>query len=233
MNIIVKGIYNIDKWIRPYAYVFENKQDIQIKEKNKQKQVKQYSKKKKAKKLSVKAEKEKAAFLKTGAIGIKLVNVPKVMTRKESLERLAVCKPQIAYYCHEQGHHQIAVKFDKGSAKKYHERNELKRKNLIPIIEHKVKGKGDKTHIIPVGFHGSENDERLLIRFDSKINRGNLKKAEDLAAKINEEQPILWFVDVVKQEDNTAIWNMTVWSESYEILIEKSFHDYNKFLWVV
>ncbi|WP_436962325.1 hypothetical protein [Staphylococcus shinii] len=231
MNIITKGIYNIDKWIRPYAYVFENKQEIQTKEKRNRKPSKQYTKKKKVK-LSAKEEKEKAAFLKTGAIGIKLVNVPKVMTRKHALERLTVCKPQIAYYCHEQGHHQIAVKFEKGSAWKYHERNEKKRKNLIPIIEHKIKGKGDKTHIIPVGFHGSENDERLLIRFDSKINRGALKKSEELVAKLNEEQSILWFVDVVKQQDNTAIWNMTVWSENYEVLVEKSFHDYNKFLWV-
>lgn len=231
MNVIIKGIYNIDKWIRPYAYVLEDKAEVQVKEKKRSRYMKRTSKKTKNK-ISERNEKEKTDFLKTGAIGIKLMNVSKVMERKEVIERLSICPPQTAYYCHEDGHHQIAVKFEKGSSKKFQVRNDYKRKNLEPIIEHKIKGLGDKTHLIPVGFHGSENDERLLIRFDSKINRGSLKAKEKLAAKINDKQAILWFVDVVKQQDDTAIWKMTLWSENHEVLIEESFHDYNKFLWI-
>lgn len=153
------------------------------------------------------------------------------MTEKDALNRLNISQSEIAYYCHEDNHHQIAVKFNKGSAWKYHARNESKRKQLKPIIEHRKKGKGDKTHLIPVGFHGSENDERLLVRFDSKINKGALKKAEEYISNINMKEPILWFVDIEKQDDETAIWYMTVWDDKHNILIQQSFHDYNKFIW--
>ena len=100
-------------------------------------------------------EKAKTEFLKTGAISVDLVTINSVMTEERALNRLINSDSSVVYYCHESGHHQIAVKFDKGSAWKYHERNESKRKRLKPIIEHKKSGLGDKTHLIPVGFHGS------------------------------------------------------------------------------
>lgn len=40
------------------------------------------------------------------------------------------------------------------------------------------------------------------------------------------------FVDIVKQVDETAIWYMTVWGEDRNIILQKSFHDKNKFRWV-
>lgn len=230
MNVVIKTAYNIDKWIRPHAYVHEGKiEKAPVKSKSSKVEVKG---KKKRPKLTLEEEKAKKEFLKTGAIGVDLVTINEVLTEEKALDRLNSSASSIAYYCHELGHHQIAVKFDEGSAWKYHERNEGKRKRLKPIIEHKKQGFGDKTHLIPVGFHGSENDERLLIRFDSKINKGKLKKAEEYVSKINIDEPILWFVDIVKQADETAIWNMTVWREDKNIILQKSFHDKNKFRWV-
>ena len=41
----------------------------------------------------------------------------------------------------------------------------------------------------------------------------------------------MWFVDIVKQSDDTAIWNMVVWDEECNIISQKSFHDKNKFSW--
>lgn len=229
MNIISKIHYKVDKWIRPYAYINENQVLVSVEGKKKRK--KQNIKGSGKPKLSAEEEKAKKAFLDTGAIGIELVTVNNVMSEKNALNRLNMSNPQIAYYCHENGHHQIAVKFEKAFAWKYHARNDSKRKQLKPIIEHKKQGKGDKTHLIPVGFHGSENDERLLVRFDSKINKGALKKAEEHVSKINIDEPILWFVDIIKQDDDTAIWNMVVWDENNQIITQKSFHDYNKFRW--
>ena len=230
MNIIAKAYYNVDKWVRPYAYIHEEKIVTEVDTKGKRRNKKIKNKRKP--KLSVAEEKAKTEFLATGAIGIELVTVNDVMTKKDALNRMVNSSSQIAYYCHENNHHQIAVKFDEGSAWKYYARNEGKLKKLNPIIEHKKKGLGDKTHIIPVGFHGSENDERLIVRFDSKINRGALKKAEEYIANINMQEPVLWFVDIVKQENDTAIWYMTVWDNKHQIITEKSFHDYNKFNWV-
>lgn len=229
MGVVGAIYYHIDKWIRPYAYVNENQVAVNIEAEQKRK--KKHVKGRKKPKLSPEDEKAKNEFLKTGAIGIDLVTVNNVMSENDALNRLAVSNAQVAYYCHEDNHHQIAVKFDEGSAWKYHARNESKRKQLKPIIEHKKAGRGDKTHLIPVGFHGSENDERLLVRFDSKINKGALKKEEDYVSNINMEEPILWFVDIIKQADDTAIWNMTVWDKNNQIITQKSFHDYNKFRW--
>ncbi|MEX2935953.1 hypothetical protein [Staphylococcus saprophyticus] len=229
MGVLGRIYYNIDKWIRPYAYVNEDQVIVTVEAKKKRKKKKMNGRKKP--KLSPEEEKAKNEFLKTGAIGIELVTVSSVMTENDALNRLAVSNYQVAYYCHEGNHHQIAVKFNKGSAWKYHARNEYKRKQLKPIIEHKKQGHGDKTHLIPVGFHGSENDERLLVRFDSKINKGALKKEEEYVSNINMDEPILWFVDIIKQDDDTAIWNMTVWDEKNQIITQKSFHDYNKFRW--
>ncbi|WP_394524211.1 hypothetical protein ACF0HT_13530 (plasmid) [Staphylococcus xylosus] len=230
MNVVLKTVYNIDKWIRPYAYIHEGKIE-KATVKSKPKKVNNKGKKKRPV-LTPEEEKAKKEFLKTGAIGVDLVTINGVMTENKALERLSNSASSVAYYCHESGHHQIAVKFDKGSAWKYHERNEGKRKKLKPIIEHQKRGLGDKTHLIPIGFHGSENDERLLVRFDSKINRGKLKKSEEYVSKINIDEPILWFVDIVKQDDKTAIWYMTVWRENGDIILQKSFHDKNKFIWV-
>lgn len=230
MNVVIKTIYNIDKWIRPYAY--NHVPTLEKKPVKKEVNIAVAKGKKKRPVLTPEEEKAKKEFLKTGAIGVDLVTINSVMTEERALNRLINSASSVAYYCHESGHHQIAVKFDKGSAWKYHERNESKRKRLKPIIEHKKRGLGDKTHLIPVGFHGSENDERLLVRFDSKINKGKLKKAEEYVSRINAEEIILWFVDIVKQEDETAIWYMTVWREDGSIIIQKSFHDKNKFLWV-
>lgn len=230
MNVVLKTAYNIDKWIRPYAYIHEDKVAKTTVKSKPQKVVKKGKRKRPT--LTPEEEKEKREFLKTGAIGVDLVTINEVMTEEKALNRLNNSASSIAYYCHELGHHQIAVKFDKGSAWKYHERNEGKRKKLKPIIEHKKEGLGDKTHLIPIGFHGSENDERLLVRFDSKINKGELKKAEEYVSKINIDETILWFVDIVKQVDETAIWYMTVWGEDRNIILQKSFHDKNKFRWV-
>lgn len=230
MNVVLKTAYNIDKWLRPYAYIHETKTEKKPVEKDTGKVAIKGKNKKPI--LTPEEEKAKREFLKTGAIGVELVTINEVMTEEKALKRLNNSASSIAYYCHELDHHQIAVKFDKGSAWKYHERNDSKRKKLKPIIEHKKRGFGDKTHLIPVGFHGSENDERLLVRFDSKINKGELRKAEEYVSKINADETILWFVDIIKQEDETAIWYMTVWRNNGSIVIKKSFHDKNKFRWV-
>lgn len=229
MNQLEKIYYKADKWLRPYRYHFENEAFENAKSKGKRK--KQKIKGRMNYKLNHEEEKAKKEFLKTGGIGIELVTINKELNNNDALNRLLRSNSQMAYYFHDEQQHQIAVKFDAGSSAKYHVRNDTKRKGLDPIIEHKKKDKGDKTHLIPIGFHGSDSDERLLVRFDSNINRIDLRKEEEYIAKINKKETIMWFVDIIKQSDDTAIWNMIVWDESCNIISQKSFHDKNKFNW--
>jgi len=229
MNQLEIIYYKVDKWLRPYRYHFEDELFSEVESKGHRKKTK--IKGKRSKKLSEKEEKAKKAFLETGAIGIELVTIGQPLNEKSALNRLTRSKSQLAYYYHDEWYHQVAVKLDKGAAWKYHARNEVKRKNLEPIIEHKKDGYGDKTHLIPIGYHGSDSDERLLIRFDSNINRGDLKKEEEYVEKINKEERIMWFVDIQRQKDNTAKWYMYVWDEEYRLISQKEFHDQNQFNW--
>lgn len=86
--------------------------------------------------------------------------------------------------------------------------------------------------MIPIGFHGSENDERLLVGFHGKINKGKLKTLEEYVTNVNSNEPILWFVDIRRQPDQTAIWNATIWDEEHNLIADESFHDKSKFVWL-
>lgn len=227
MNLIQRLFYRVSKWLTPYKYAFED--EVFPKVESAQKVRKKKLKTKEKRKQKKEDKRSAKAYLDTGAIGIDLVTINNAMNENKALNRLSRSNAQVAYYYHDETYHQIAVKFEKGVSRKYQIRNEQKRKDLTPILEYKRKSNGDKTHIIPIGFHGSENDERLLVRFDAKINRGALKKEEEYLTKLNEEEPIMWYVSIVKQSDETAIWYMRVWDKNNNIISQKSFHDYHKF----
>lgn len=89
----------------------------------------------------------------------------------------------------------------------------------------------DRTHVIPIGYHGSENDNRLLVGFNSKLNRKDLRDFEIKVSKLNDEMTILWFVSIDRQPDDSAIWYATIWDEKGNILMEDQFHDKDKFVW--
>lgn len=70
----------------------------------------------------------------------------------------------IAYYYHSKDRRQIAVLFEPQSGYRYYKRNS---------------SKWDKTHLISLGFHGSENDPRLLrghIIISDKYPAGRIDK---------------------------------------------------------
>ncbi|MFG0934784.1 hypothetical protein ACF91D_29435, partial [Staphylococcus sp. 231237_7MaSpsaltlick] len=87
-------------------------------------------------------------------------------------------------------------------------------------------------HMVPIGYHGSEDDARLLVGFSKKINKGELKKFENYIANINNKEEILWFINIEKQNDNTAKWHATVWDKNNNIISEESFHDKSQFVWL-
>lgn len=227
--VIANITKSIGKWLMPYKYVFEEEEIVQHSSKKKRK--KQNFKGRLRNKLTIEEEKEKKEFLNSGAIGINIVSLSEQLKTEEVLTRLSRSKYNVGYYNHDDHTHQLAIKFEKGSAWKFYQRNSGKIKSLNPMLGHKSKIGTDKTHVIPLGYHGSENDERLIVGYSSKINRGPLKKAEDYIANINHTENILWFVDIEKQKDLSAIWNMTVWDEAHNIILKESFFDKGPFYW--
>lgn len=227
MNIFER----LGRWLTPYKYAFD---EIEIKVP--EEQSKKVNRKKKIKKnarptLDETAQKELSDLLNRGEIGVNIVNINEVMTNETALERLIFSGSHNGYFIHTDSHHQLAIKFEKGSTWKYYERSNKRRSKLRPLIEYKEKGKSDKTHLIPVGFHGSENDERLLIDFDSTINRTELRKFEEYIGDVNAKEDVLWFIDIKRQCDESVIWDATVWDILGNVIKQASFHDKNQFRW--
>ncbi|MCG1060635.1 hypothetical protein PZN54_11100 [Staphylococcus capitis] len=214
----------INRWVRPYMYDDEIK--IPKKERKETKKQVKLTKITKAHKKPTELE-----AVKRGQLGVKLITLKEVLDKDSAFQRLDKSDSHIAYYFHSSNKHQIAVRFEPQSGFRYYKRNDIKRKNFKPLIYPKYES-SDKTHLIPVGFHGSENDPRLLIGWSSKLNRGGIKKHEEKVININQNHTIYWFVDVEKHRDSGgAYWTSTVWFEDGSLLDEKKFYDKSKFHW--
>lgn len=213
----------IHRWIEPYKYDNEIKQPT-----------KQQSSKKKAVKVSKLTKKDKQPTeldaVNRGELGVKIITLNNQLDSNTAFEKIDQSYSHIAYYHHSKDRHQIAVKFEPASGFRYYKRNDLKRKKFNPLIYPKY-GSSDKTHLIPVGFHGSENDPRLLIGWSSKLNRGEIKKHEEKIITINKDYTVLWFIDIKKAENDSAYWTSTVWFEDGSLIDQKKFYDKDKFHW--
>ncbi|WP_407807691.1 hypothetical protein [Staphylococcus aureus] len=165
-------------------------------------------------------------------LGIHMVDLENGLTNDSALDLMKEAEPKTAFYWHDAMSHQVAVKFEKGGLRdEYKTRDNAERQKLKPLIEPKQKGNRDRTHVIPIGYHGSESDKRLLVGFSSKLNQQDLKYFEDKAGKLNRNNSILWFVNIQKQKDKSVKWHAIVWNQSGEKLLEDTFHDKRPFVW--
>lgn len=221
---------NVDRWLRPYRYHFE---DESIREHKEQKKRKKKKLKRNTKRvISLEEQKQTKEFLARGEIGVKLTTLNSILKKDKVLQLLQRSGYNLGYFYHDKDHHQLAIKFKANSSWKYKERNGAKIKKLKPLVYHKDIRTQDRTHMIPIGFHGSEDDARLLVGFSAKINKGELKKFENYIANVNDREEILWFINIVRQKDNTAIWHATVWDKDNNIIDDKKFHDKSQFVWL-
>lgn len=166
-------------------------------------------------------------------LGLEMIDVYKPLTKASSFDMIKNSNPRITYYFHDIDYHQIAVKFEPRSIKpEYKVRDDAERKKLKPLLFPIQDVWFDRTHVIPIGYHGSESDKRLLVGFNSELNQNELKHFEEKVANINRTKTILWFVSIERQLDKSARWNTTVWDEKGKVLMEDSFHDPKEFVWL-
>ena len=165
-------------------------------------------------------------------LGLNMVDLSSGLTKQSAFEMMKSAESRVAFYWHDEVSHQVAVKFDKGGIKdEYKTRSNSERRKLEPLIRPYKRDNVDRTHVIPIGYHGSESDKRLLIGFDSHINQVKLKNFEEYASKVNRTKVILWFVNIERQENDSVKWHATVWGEDGKEIIKKTFHDKRKFKW--
>lgn len=166
-------------------------------------------------------------------LGIEMIDMSAEMDNDQALDMLSQSDAGVGFYWHDLNSHQVAIKFEKNSIKNEHKlRDNVARRQLKPLLYPKQEDHFDRTHVIPIGYHGSENDKRLLVGFNSKINQVYLKNFEDKVSVMNKDHAILWFVDIKRQKDKSAKWNTIVWNEKGEKLIERTFHDKHEFVWL-
>lgn len=169
---------------------------------------------------------------KSKKLGLEMVDLSFALNKQSALEMMQSSDARVTFYWHDDKSHQVAVKFDKGGIKdEYKTRSNSDRRKLEPLIRPYAKSNVDRTHVIPIGYHGSESDKRLLIGFDSHINQVKLKNFEEYASKVNKQKSILWFVDIRRQDNDSVKWHAVVWDENGKSIIEKTFHDKRKFQW--
>lgn len=203
------GIYQkVDQWVRPYRY-----DAVKPLPKQQRQQVH----------LSRKLRKK-------GVAGIYVRKTEKPLDELTALQYVMTADYDRAAYWHDQTRHQIAVRFAKNSYRRYPGRDDKQRKKLHPLLFPK-NAVFDRTHVIPIGYHGSEKDPRLVVGWNSRLNRNDLNEFEQTVKKLNQKQEILWFVDIEKQPNNTAVWNSYIWHRTGQLEMQITIGDDEIFEW--
>lgn len=203
----------INKWFRPYW----NPKPEKLKSKNK----------KVVKKV------EKPDNVKRAIVMNKELIMP-VLPYPNELDKAIFFKkkpsPNKIWYFHNLQKHQIFAYLPKGSGYLYDKgRSDSERRKLKPLIYPLENGRFDRTHILPIGYHGSEKDPRLVIGWDSDQNRNELNKFEQRNKARNED--IYWFTSIERMPFG-AKWTYKVYSvNTLELLDSLSVSMHCKFKW--
>ena len=107
---------------------------------------------------------------------------------------------------------QVFGHFAPGAGFRYQERDDAKRKQLDALV-YPTNVTCDRTHLIPIGFHGSENSNKLLIGWDSAQNQGPMQEFEKRAKGFNRKKPIYWKTDV-RRVPGGATWRYVIYDAS-------------------
>lgn len=126
---------------------------------------------------------------------------------------------------------QLAGVFEPGAGYVFRNRNARRRKTLRPKIYPLQDKPFDRTHLLPFGFTRSENDDRLLVGWDSNQNRNELNDFEQMAKRFS--MPIIWLTVITHSQEGLH-WSYRIYSCENRKLLAKldiSFNCRYKWLW--
>ena len=140
----------------------------------------------------------------------------KILRSKTRLERLwnSGKAPSVGKYWfyHDAAHHEIGAYLPKDTAFAFTE--------LKPLVYPRMNVAYDRTHLIPFGYHGIENNSALVIGWSSSHNRNELRNFEIEMNKKNKTKDLVWFTYVTRKPEY-GVWTYKVFdAKSREIVGE-------------
>lgn len=146
----------------------------------------------------------------------------KILRSKHRLERLWNSgKTPVAnkyWFFHDVSHHEVGAYLPKGTAFTFTERNDEERANLKPLIYPRMNAAYDRTHLIPFGYHGIENNSALVIGWLASHNRNELRNFEIEMNKENKTRDLVWFTHVTRKPE-FGIWTYRVYDANTRKLV--------------
>lgn len=97
---------------------------------------------------------------------------------------------------------------------------------IRPVL--KVKGSIHRTHMLPFGYHGLENDERLVIGWSGEANIGPFNEFEQKIKKLKE--PIYWMCSVERMKYG-ARWRYIIFNEQMKMIDSLEHVMKTEFVW--
>ena len=97
---------------------------------------------------------------------------------------------------------------------------------IRPVL--KVKGAVHRTHMLPFGYHGLENDERLVIGWSGEANIGPFNEFEQKIKKLKE--PIYWMCSVERMKYG-ARWRYIIFNEQMKMIVSLEHIMKTEFVW--
>lgn len=118
--------------------------------------------------------------------------------------------------------------FDYGSDERSNE--ERQKTNLCIRPATAIKGSVDRTHMLPFGYHGLENDERLVIGWNGEANRGPFNEFEQKMKNINKKKKIYWLCSVERLNPG-ARWRYIIFDENMKVIDSLEHTMKSEFIW--
>ena len=139
--------------------------------------------------------------------GVRLTNVSTPLDKAASFKT----KPGLGriWFYEEPGKKmQVFAHFDVKDGYRFPERDDSERKRLKPRM-YPTDRQFDRTHLIPIGYHGSESADRLLVGWDSFQNRKDMLAFEKAAKAL--PFPIYWLTSI-NRTPKGANWHYRVYN---------------------
>lgn len=225
----------IRKWLQPYWNPKPNVKKLETErqaeaekaapKKSKAEQRKAEAKRKKqlakAKKLAEAKKKANRAYDSHGPDGdqllMRVLNYPGPLSNAPKFK--SVPKINTIWYYHDRTKHQTWAHVGPRDGYRTLTRDGAARKRLRPLIFPRINKPYDRTHVLPIGYHGSENDPRLVVGWDSKQNRNELNEFEQ--RQKHRPNELLWLTDI-RRTKNGAAWRYLVYDANTRELLDST-----------
>lgn len=158
-------------------------------------------------------------------------NPMKIITRKNPLHKVKELPNLPAgdeiWYYHSRNWHEVLARLEVGTGNRFKgkHRSNQNRRGLNPLLYPIQKQSYDRTHLIPFGYHGNENDPRLLVGWNSEQNQKELNHFE---AKQKKRPYAIYWLAAIRKTDDGAKWNYRIYRASDMTLVDSITLEYKK-----